>query len=131
MPRRAGIGRAELEILRYITDHHPVSVRDVADHLAATKGHTRTTALNVMERLREKGYLTREKAEGVYRYSPSQSKGQLLRSLVRDFVDGMLGGSLEPFVAYLTHDAHLNDDQVEELRQLVRQLDEERQEGEP
>src|SRR5947207_11036165 len=105
MPRQASIGRVELEILRYIADRAPVSVRDVAEHLARTKGHTRTTALNVMERLREKGYLTREKVEGVYLYSPCQSRMQLMRTLVRDFVEGVLGGSLEPFVAYLTHDA--------------------------
>jgi len=45
------IGRAEMEILRYISDHHPVSVREVADRVCAGKGQVRTTALNVMERL--------------------------------------------------------------------------------
>jgi predicted transcriptional regulator len=53
-----------------VQDHHPVTVRQVAEHLARTKGLTRTTALNVMERLREKGYLTREKAGGVYLVAP-------------------------------------------------------------
>ena len=128
MPPRPGIGRAEMELLRFIQDHHAVSVREVADHLAQTKGHTRTTALNIMERLREKGYLTREKVEGVYVYSPSQPKAQQMRKLVRDFVEGMLGGSLEPFVAYLTEEAKLEEQQVRELRRLVEHLEEERQE---
>ena len=119
----ASIGRAELEILRYIMDHHPATVREVADHLAQTKGHTRTTALNVMERLRQKGYLTRRKEGGSYEYSPSLSKAQLSRSLVRDFVDQVLGGSLEPFVAYLTQEAQVSDAQLQELKQLVRELD--------
>ena len=65
------IGRAEMEILRYISDHHPVSVREVADHVCASKGQVRTTALNVMERLREKGYLKRRKANGIFQYSPA------------------------------------------------------------
>jgi predicted transcriptional regulator len=128
MPPKAGLGRAELEILQYIQDHHPITVRELADYVAETKGHTRTTALNVMERLRRKGYLTRQKVEGVYQYSPSQPKPQLLRSLVRDFVNGALGGSVEPFVAYLGQEAQLTDEQVEELRHVVEHLDEQRQE---
>jgi CubicO group peptidase (beta-lactamase class C family) len=40
----------------------------------------------VMERLRKTGYLRRRKAGGVYQYSPSLPKADLLRSLVRDFV---------------------------------------------
>ena len=65
MRRGADLGQGQIEILRYVQDHHPVTVRQVAEHLARTKGLTRTTALNVMERLREKGYLTRALAGGV------------------------------------------------------------------
>ena len=99
------IGRAELEILNYIHDHHPVPVRPVAQHISAPKGHTRTTVLNVISRLCGKGYLTRRRVNGVYHYSPSVAKADLLRRLVGDFVDKALGGSLSPFVAYLGRDA--------------------------
>jgi predicted transcriptional regulator len=119
------LGQAQLEILRYIQDHHPVTVRQVAEHLAETRGLTRTTALNVMERLREKGYLTREQIEGVYHYSPSVPKSQLMRGLVRDFVEQALGGSLEPFVAYLVEEADLSDEELARLRKRVRELNHE------
>jgi predicted transcriptional regulator len=123
MPPKPGIGRAELELLCYIQEHHPVTVREAGEHLARTKGQTRTTALNMMERLREKGHLTREKREGVYHYSPSQPRPQLLRSLVRDFVEGALGGSVEPFVAYLIQEASVDEAQLRELRELVQHLE--------
>jgi predicted transcriptional regulator len=120
--RNVDLGKVQLAILRYIQDHHPVSVRQVAEHLAETRGVTRTTALNMMERLREKGFLTREPVEGVYHYSPSVSKPQLLRELVRDFVTQVLGGSPEPFVAYLVEEAELSDSEVERLQERVREL---------
>ena len=123
MPRPRTIGRAELEILNYIHDHHPVTVRQVADHVSSTKGHTRTTVLNVMARLSRKGYLSRRQSGGVYQYSPRVAKADLLRRLVGDFVDKALGGSLSPFVAYLSRDAKLSEDDLRELRQLVRELD--------
>jgi predicted transcriptional regulator len=116
------IGRAEMDILRYIQDHHPLSVREVATHVSATKGHVRTTVLNVMERLRKKGFLKRKKAEGVFLYSPSVPQADLLRRLVRDFVTNTLGGSVSPFVAYLSDEGALDDHEVEELQRLVREL---------
>ncbi len=129
MRRQANIGRAELEILHYIADHHPVTVREVAEHIAQTKGHARTTVLTVMERLRNKGYLTRQKVGGVFQYSPYVPKEDLLQNLVRDFVEGALGGSLQPFVAYLTQRAEVSDEQLKELKLLVRELDAQRKEG--
>ncbi len=117
------VGRAEMDVLRYVTDHHPVTVRQVADHVSETKGHVRTTVLNVMERLREKGYLARKKIDGVFHYSPRLPKEELLRSLVGDFVARALGGSLSPFVAYLAHEARLSESERSELRRLVQTLE--------
>src|SRR5438874_13557748 len=100
MPNPPSIGQAELQILHYVHDHQPVTVRQVADQLAQTKGVVRTTVLNVMTRLVRKGYLVRRKEDGVFKYSPRVAKAQHLRNLVRDFVDRSLGGSVSPFMAY-------------------------------
>jgi len=130
MGQREKIGSAQLEVLRYVQDHHPVTVRQVASHLAETRGLTRTTALNVMERLREKGHLRREVVDGVFHYFPVQSKVQLLRGLVRDFVEQALQGSLEPFVAYLAEEADLSAEELEHLQQKIRNLPGPKAEGE-
>ena len=116
------VGRAELEILHYVQDYRAVTVRDVADHFAEARGHVRTTILNVMERLRKKGFLTRKKVEGVYRYEPRVGKADLLQSLVRDFVEKTLGGSVSPFVAYLSREARVSDDELRELKEAVDEL---------
>ena len=117
------VGRAELEILHYIQDHQqPVTVRDVADHFAEKHGHVRTTILNVMERLRSKGFLARKKIDGVFHYESRVGKADLLRSLVHDFVEKTLGGSVSPFVAYLSRDAQISDEELEELRAIVKDL---------
>jgi predicted transcriptional regulator len=120
---RETIGREEMQILRHVADHCPVSVREVADHVAATSGKARTTVLTVMERLRKKGHLIRRMEEGVYRYSPKKSRAELLRGLVADFVRETLGGSVSPFVAYLADEADLDDEQVRELVRLVNELE--------
>jgi predicted transcriptional regulator len=120
MRAKPTIGRAEMEILHFIHDHHPVTVRTVAEQFGEGKGLVRTTVLNVMERLRKKGFLMRKQAAGIYQYSPRLPKADLLRGLVREFVDQSLGGSLSPFVAYLTEEARLTEREVDELRQMIR-----------
>jgi predicted transcriptional regulator len=126
---RETIGREELQVLRYVADYQPVSVRDVAYHVAATSGKARTTVLTVMERLREKGYLVRRKKGGIYRYSPKRSQADVLRSLVADFVREALGGSISPFVAYLAEEVNLDDEQLRELARLVADLEAQRAGG--
>ncbi|HVT79443.1 MAG TPA: BlaI/MecI/CopY family transcriptional regulator [Phycisphaerae bacterium] len=122
-PKSPGIGKAELEILEFIHDHHPATVREVADHLAQSRGLVRTTALNVMNRLVQKGFLTRKKTDGIFQYSPRLPRGTLFRNLIRDFVSETLGGSVSPFVAYLADDARLTEDELAQLRKVVRELE--------
>lgn len=116
------IGRAELAILQFVVENHPVTVREVANHMAETTGQARTTILTLMERLRTKKLLTRRKSKGVNRYSPKVTKNELMNTLVDDFVDGVLGGSVSPFLAYLTDKASLDQQEIDELRRLVDQL---------
>ena len=117
------IGQAELEVLRFIHDHHPATVRQVADHFAEKHGHVRTTVLNVMERLRKKGFLARKKSGGAYQYSPKEGKADLFHFLVDQFVQRALGGSVSPFVAYLVREAKLSNEEILELKRLVAELD--------
>ena len=123
MEKKHGVGRAEVEVLRFIADQPGVAVSTVAEHLFATKGQTRTTALNTMERLRNKGFLRREKIDGVFKYFPAGGKVRLFEGLVDDFVETVLGGSITPLVAYLTQKVEANDAQIAELRRLLESLE--------
>jgi predicted transcriptional regulator len=120
---RDPLGHLELDVLRYIADHHPVSVREVAIHFAETSGQARTTLLTVMERLRTKGYLSRRKVKGLHRYAPTLSKSELFDQIVGNFVDGVLGGSVSPFVAYLTRSSRFNDDEIRKLEGLLKWIE--------
>jgi predicted transcriptional regulator len=117
------IGELELEVWRYVADHPDVTVGEVARHFAAARGLARTTLLTVLERLFRKHYLRRRRDGRLFRYSSSGSKAKFLQTLVGRFTERVLGGSLEPFVAYLVSDAKLTDEQVAELRRLVEAME--------
>lgn len=129
--RRPALGELEIEVLRYVSDHAPVNARQVADKLGETQGLARTTILTVMENLRSKGYLVREKQEKVFLYAPAATKAEMLRSLVNDFVEKTLKGSVSPVVAYLANTRQVSDDDLDELETLVEELRAERKRNTP
>ncbi len=126
--RQLPLGSTEIEVLRYLAENAPIKVGDVAEQFAATSGQARTTILTIMERLRKKGYLTRKRIKGVFHYSPKVPQNDLLRGLVRRFVDTTLAGSVSPFVAYLSEIAPISDTDLEQLKKLVRDLEQVRKE---
>ncbi|MGC4042431.1 MAG: BlaI/MecI/CopY family transcriptional regulator [Armatimonas sp.] len=126
MGRKPGLGAAESEVLRYVAEHQPISGREVAEHFMAQRGLTKTTILNVLERLREKGFLKRDLHEGIYRYTPTENQATVLSKLVGDFVESILGGSLEPFAAYIAEKEEITDAELARLKEIVRKLEENR-----
>ena len=120
---RPPIGDQELTLLRYVAERGPLSVGEVFETFGASAGWARSTVLTVMERLRAKGYLARRRSLGVFRYTAVLSQEDLLRGVVGDFVERTLGGSLAPFVSYLSSAGELDDDEVKELEKIVRRLE--------
>jgi predicted transcriptional regulator len=123
---KPGLGDQELALLRFVTDRAPVTVRAAAAEFGEPRGLARTTVLTVMERLRAKGYLKRQKAAdgSAWEYVPEQAKADLMRGLVREFVEKSLGGSVSPVVAYLSDTRNLTEQEKADLRAIVAGLEE-------
>lgn len=123
MNKTPTLGDQELALLRYVTDRAPITVREVAERFGEPHGLARTTVLTMMERLRKKNFLTRCKDGGAFQYQPVVAKTELMQGLVSDFVEKTLGGSLSPFVAYLSQAGGLTEREQADLRRLVDGLD--------
>lgn len=124
MSPKSSLGQVELEILQKVSELQPISVRDLVERLAESSGQARTTVLTVLERLRKKGYLTRRKINGTYHYSTKQEQEDLMQGLVGDFVQRFLGGSLAPFMAYLQKQEKIDETEVQQLKDLLKDWEE-------
>lgn len=120
LPKRPG--EQELALLTWLADHPAISVGEVADQYAAPRGLARSTVLTMMERLRTKGHLSRQRVEGVFRYTTGAGSEALLKDAVGAFVSRSLGGSVSPFVAYLSDEIDVSAEQLAELEALVARL---------
>ncbi len=119
---RPSLGDRELALLRFIAERNGATVGEAAEGFGGPQGLARSTVLTMMERLRGKGLLRRRKVRGVYRYTSPASTDEVLRGVVRQFVEGTLGGSVSPFVTYLAERAEVSDDELAELEEIVARL---------
>jgi predicted transcriptional regulator len=120
---RKRLGDQELEVLRFVSDQGPISVRDVADRFGEQHSLARTTILTVMDRLRKKGFLSRRQVGGIFLYEAVEEQTKVLSDVVGEFVQNTLGGSVSPFVAYLAENKDLSVEEIAELRALVDGLE--------
>jgi len=113
----------ELEIMKVVWDKGPATVRDVYEALRARRRIAYTTVMTMMNVLERKGHL-KKRAEGrSFRYQPARPRAQVVKAMVREFLDRVFGGSAQPLLVHLIEDRQLSD---EDLRELSRRIREER-----
>jgi predicted transcriptional regulator len=117
------LGGLELEVLQFVSENPPKTVREVVAQYGEPRGLARTTILTVMERLRAKGYLEREQVDGSFTYSPGKEQAEVMEGIVQTFVERTLGGSLQPFIAYLANSRGLSEAEISQLNELVDKME--------
>ena len=117
------IGEQELALLRHIADRGTATVGEAADEFGTGRNLARSTVLTMMERLRQKGHLSRRMVDGVYRYRALSSSAELLKGAVQRFVERNLDGSVSPLVAYLSETGELSEKELRDLEKIVARLD--------
>ncbi len=126
---KSKLGEQESALLAWVAANAPASAAQIVAGFGAAQGLARTTVTTMLDRLRAKGYLAREKSGSSFVYAPQDEHERQLHGVVGRFVERTLGGSLDPFVAYLS-DAKLSEDQKSQLRALVERLDNSRRDEE-
>lgn len=99
------------------------TVRDVYESLLERRRIAYTTVMTMMRVLERKGYLKTRREQRAYVYRPAQAQRQVLRGMVREFIDRVFNGSAKPLLVHLVEDRQLSKEELEELERLVREAD--------
>src|ERR1700728_1603647 len=94
----------ELEIMKVVWQLETATVRQVYETMLEHRRIAYTTVMTMMNILEQKGYLKKNQAARASVYQPSQPQQQVIRSMVREFLDRVFNGSAEPLVAHLVAD---------------------------
>src|SRR5688572_21330861 len=107
-PKSSTLTSHELELMKIVWRHdHGVTVRDVYEELRTQRPVAYTTVMTSMKTLEQKGHLTASQQDRAYLYRPARPKQQVVKEMVREFVNRVFNGSVQPLVAHL-----IEDDQI-------------------
>lgn len=107
--------------MKIIWGRRRATVRDVYETLLERRRIAYTTVMTMMKILEQKGHLKKTAAEKAYLYTPTRPKNQVVKSMVRDFVERVFNGSAEPLVVHLVEEKHLSEAEISEIEKLLRQ----------
>jgi predicted transcriptional regulator len=96
-----------------------MTVAEIWQAVADRRGVTRTTVLNLVDRLEKRGWLARALVEGVYRYRPTLDRTAAEARLAVGFMEGYFGGSPTQLVQSLLGSDDVSSADIERLEQLV------------
>ena len=119
-PKSSTLTAHELELMKIVWRHdRAVTVRDVYEDLRKRRPVAYTTVMTNMKTLEQKGYLRATQHERAHVYRPARPKHEVIRQMVRDFVDRVFNGAGQPLVVHLLEDDHLS---AEDLQDITRML---------
>jgi BlaI family transcriptional regulator, penicillinase repressor len=110
----------ELEIMKVVWDRETVTVRDVYEDLLAKRKVAYTTVMTMLNILEQKGHLETTQEDRAYLYRSTKPRNQVIRGMVREFVNRVFNGSAEPLLLHLVEDRKLSEKDIEEIRTLIR-----------
>lgn len=121
MTRRQDLTLApqELAVMKVIWRSGTATVRDVYEALRRKRPVAYTTVMTTMNILETKGFLQKKRVDRAYAYTPARSRQQVVGAMVRDFVNRVFDGSVQPLMLHLAASETLSAEERAELRRLI------------
>lgn len=120
-PKNPTLTPQELEIMKIVWERERSTVRDVYETLRARRKVAYTTVMTMMNILEQKGFLKKRREDRAYLYRAARPRQQVIRAMVREFVDRVFNGSAKPLLVQLMQDEPISE---AELREIARMIEE-------
>lgn len=122
---RPELSKAEWAVMNKVWELQKTNVREVWEELKASQNWAYNTVRTIMERLREKGYLSAKKVGKTFFYRPRVDHRRVTREAVESFADKVFDGAIGPIVSHLIREDRLSPSELGEIRRLLEREDEE------
>ena len=114
---------SELEILNYLWESGPSTVRAVHDYLAATKDVGYTTTLKIMQIMHDKGLVYRTEQSRSHIYIALLGKEETQQNLLGRLVQTAFQGSAARVVMQALGNHKSSKDEIEAIKKYLDELD--------
>ena len=118
---KADISNAEFEVLDVLWDDYPATSSDIVERLNQKKPWHDKTVKTLLSRLVKKGVVDFDKAQRQYLYRPLIAREDYTKKEATSFVSRLFKGKVAPLVAGFANQNSLSQQDVDELKALIRQ----------
>ncbi len=118
---RPELSRLELSVMSTVWDLGECSSAQVIEAFRKRRKLAPTTIKTVLANLRKKGYLEPVPTiERGFRWRPAVSRSTIARRSLRELLKNLFDGSPRQAIAYLLKDEQLSDEDLHEIRRMIR-----------
>jgi predicted transcriptional regulator len=120
---RPPVSDAEREVLRVLWEEGPLTVREVAERLAAAGSDwQRTTIITLLSRLEKKGYVASDRGGHAYVFRAIVSRDELVHQRLVELADELCDGRPAPLLMAFAERQKFTPAEIAELQRLVEEL---------
>jgi len=114
------ISDSELEVMRILwRENKPLSFAEIREELEHATQWSPSTIKTLVARLRDKNIISTS-SNYVNLYTPNITQAQYIQAQEKSFIGKLFGGSAKKLVASLWQSGQLGDDDIDELRALLK-----------
>src|SRR5690554_5242368 len=119
------VSEAESVVMEVLWSRSPLGSDEVVAELSARSDWAEPTIKTLLNRLLKKGAIRAERDGRRYLYTPVLTRQAWVASQSEGVLDRLFGGRVAPLVAHFSERGKLSQDDIDELRRLIGEIDDE------
>jgi BlaI family transcriptional regulator, penicillinase repressor len=120
-PKQTTLTPQELEIMKLVWERKTATVRDIYEALLENRKIAYTTVMTTMNTLETKGYLKKRRQDRAFIYRPSHPKNQVIRGMIREFINRVFNGSAEPLLVHLVKERRIRGKDLDKIARMIEE----------
>ena len=114
------LSKAEWDLMNVLWRRKRLSVTQVHEHFFSERHWSYNTVKTMMRRLMKKGYLLCDDSARTHLFSPAVPRRKAVSNTLGETLDRLLDDRFGPLVAYAAQRRGLSDEQIEQLKKILK-----------
>jgi BlaI family penicillinase repressor len=121
MSKAVRLGRVQLRIMQVLWERRRATAREITAALDADEPIAHSTVQTLLRGLEAKRAIDHEVEGRTFVFYPLVREGQVARSVTRELLDRVFGGSVSELVAYLLKNENVSAEELREIRRIINE----------
>jgi BlaI family transcriptional regulator, penicillinase repressor len=121
MSKAVRLGRVQLRIMQVLWERRRATAREITAALDADEPIAHSTVQTLLRGLEAKRAIDHEVEGRTFVFVPVVREGQVARSVTRELLDRVFGGSVSELVAYLLKNENISAEELREIRRIINE----------